>query len=60
MLDVQRLHFSHDREKNFIRDITFEVKEGEILGFLGPSGRFCIRQKSHKALSSHQALSMIE
>ncbi len=38
MIDVQRLHFSYERKKDFIRDITFEVKEGEIFGFLGPSG----------------------
>ncbi len=38
MIDVRGLHFSYDKKKDFIRDISFEVKEGEIFGFLGPSG----------------------
>ncbi len=38
MIDVSELHFSYDTKEDFIRDISFEVKKGEIFGFLGPSG----------------------
>ncbi len=37
MITVQNLVFSYTH-KPFIRDLSFEVKSGEIFGFLGPSG----------------------
>lgn len=37
MINVQNLFFSYT-DKPFIKDISFEVKKGEIFGFLGPSG----------------------
>ncbi|MDD3123968.1 MAG: ABC transporter ATP-binding protein [Candidatus Izemoplasmatales bacterium] len=37
MIKVDDLSFSYTKEA-FISDINFEVKPGEILGFLGPSG----------------------
>lgn len=37
MISVNNLSFSYTR-KPFIEKINFEVKPGEILGFLGPSG----------------------
>lgn len=37
MIKVQDLSFSYSKAP-FMKDINFEVKEGEILGFLGPSG----------------------
>jgi fluoroquinolone transport system ATP-binding protein len=37
MIKVKKLSFSYTK-KPFIENISFEVKSGEILGFLGPSG----------------------
>ncbi len=37
MIRVENLGFSYTK-KPFIRDMNFEVKDGEIFGFLGPSG----------------------
>jgi fluoroquinolone transport system ATP-binding protein len=37
MIIVRNLHFSYTKQP-FIEDMSFDVKEGEILGFLGPSG----------------------
>ena len=37
MISVKNLSFSYTK-KPFIEDIGFEVKSGEIFGFLGPSG----------------------
>jgi fluoroquinolone transport system ATP-binding protein len=37
MISVNSLRFSYTKQP-FIEDMSFEVKEGEILGFLGPSG----------------------
>ncbi|MFV0394323.1 MAG: ATP-binding cassette domain-containing protein [Coprobacillaceae bacterium] len=37
MLYVKNLSFSY-HQKPFIEDMSFEVKKGEIFGFLGPSG----------------------
>ncbi|MBH1942329.1 ABC transporter ATP-binding protein [Mobilitalea sibirica] len=37
MIKVENLEFSYTK-KPFIKDINFEVKKGEIFGFLGPSG----------------------
>lgn len=37
VIEVSNLQFSYGKTP-FLRDITFEVKEGEIFGFLGPSG----------------------
>ena len=37
MLDVKNIFFKYG-EKDTIKDISFNLKEGEILGFLGPNG----------------------
>ena len=37
MISVKNLGFSYTK-KPFVEDISFEVKSGEIFGFLGPSG----------------------
>lgn len=37
MIQVDNISFSYT-DKPFIKDVSFEVKKGEILGFLGPSG----------------------
>jgi len=37
LIDVKNLSFSYTR-KPFIENISFEVRPGEIFGFLGPSG----------------------
>lgn len=37
MIKVSNLSFSYT-EETFIQDINFDVKKGEIFGFLGPSG----------------------
>lgn len=39
MIKVSNLHHSYNRDGKFaVKDVNFEVKEGEIFGFLGPSG----------------------
>ena len=37
MIKVEKLFFGYTKEM-FIKDISFDVKKGEIFGFLGPSG----------------------
>ncbi len=37
MIRVQKLRFSYT-EHPFIENVSFDVKKGEIFGFLGPSG----------------------
>ncbi len=38
MIEVQNLAFSYKQQKSFIKDLSFNVSQGEIFGFLGPSG----------------------
>ena len=39
MIQVEGLYHSYSNDENYaVRDIAFEVPEGEIFGFLGPSG----------------------
>jgi len=39
MIKVEGLYHSYTRDENFaLKDVNFEVGEGEIFGFLGPSG----------------------
>lgn len=38
MIKVDNLSFSYDKRTEFIKDLSFDVSEGEIFGFLGPSG----------------------
>lgn len=39
MIKVSHLYHSYSHnEKYAVKDVSFEVKEGEIFGFLGPSG----------------------
>lgn len=39
MISVKNLHHSYNNDGKFaVKDVSFEVKEGEIFGFLGPSG----------------------
>lgn len=39
MIKVNNLHHSYNKDDKFaVKDVSFEVKEGEIFGFLGPSG----------------------
>lgn len=37
VIDVNKVFFSYDKTP-FLKDITFQVNQGEIFGFLGPSG----------------------
>ncbi len=37
MINVEKLNFSYT-DRPFIKDVSFDVKNGEIFGFLGPSG----------------------
>lgn len=38
-IEVRRLSFSYPEEKNAVlKDISFDVEQGEILGIIGPSG----------------------
>jgi len=39
MIEVEGLYYSYSNDNNFaVKDVSFEVAEGEIFGFLGPSG----------------------
>ncbi|NQT66599.1 MAG: ABC transporter ATP-binding protein [Actinobacteria bacterium] len=39
MIKVEGLYYSYSNDDNFaVKDVSFEVAEGEIFGFLGPSG----------------------
>lgn len=39
MISVKNLYHSYNNDDHFqVKDVSFEVKEGEIFGFLGPSG----------------------
>lgn len=39
MIQVEKLSYSYTHKEPYaVRDISFQVKEGEIFGFLGPSG----------------------
>jgi len=39
MIKVEKLIHCYDKEKrNAVDEISFEVKSGEVFGFLGPSG----------------------
>ncbi|MDL5134095.1 hypothetical protein QRX15_07920, partial [Clostridioides difficile] len=45
MIKVDDLSFSYT-DRDFLQNINFEVEKGEILGFLGPSGRCVLVQKN--------------
>lgn len=38
MIKVKELTFSYGKDKEILHGLNFEVKEGEIFGFLGPNG----------------------
>jgi fluoroquinolone transport system ATP-binding protein len=38
MIEAAKLYFSYEKNKEFIRDMSFIVDKGEVFGFLGPSG----------------------
>lgn len=39
MINVQNLYHSYQKDGNYaVKDVSFEIKDGEIFGFLGPSG----------------------
>lgn len=39
MIQVDNLNYSYTKDKNYaLKDVSFQVKEGEVFGFLGPSG----------------------
>ncbi|MFQ4617568.1 ABC transporter ATP-binding protein [Clostridioides difficile] len=38
MIKVEELKFSYGKDKQILHGLNFEVKEGEIFGFLGPNG----------------------
>lgn len=39
MIKVKNLYHSYNKDGNYqVKDVSFEVKEGEVFGFLGPSG----------------------
>lgn len=39
MIKVKNLYHSYNNDENFqAKDVSFEIKEGEVFGFLGPSG----------------------
>ncbi|MFH5836695.1 ABC transporter ATP-binding protein [Proteiniclasticum sp. C24MP] len=39
MIKVDNLNYSYTKDKNYaLKNVSFEVEEGEVFGFLGPSG----------------------
>ncbi|MHA6261452.1 ABC transporter ATP-binding protein [Sporosarcina sp. CAU 1771] len=39
MISVKNLYHSYNKDEKYqVKDVSFEVKEGEVFGFLGPSG----------------------
>lgn len=39
MITVKNLYHSYNKDENYaVKDVSFEVKKGEVFGFLGPSG----------------------
>ncbi|WP_297277194.1 ABC transporter ATP-binding protein, partial [uncultured Brachyspira sp.] len=38
MLKVNKLSFSYNKQDKILHDISFNIKEGEILCILGPNG----------------------
>ena len=39
MIKVEGLYHSYSNDDNFaLKDVNFEIGDGEIFGFLGPSG----------------------
>ena len=39
MITVEKLYHSYKKDGKFaLKDVSFEVKKGEVFGFLGPSG----------------------
>ena len=39
MIEVRNLKHSYEKNGEFaVNDISFDIKKGEIFGFLGPSG----------------------
>jgi fluoroquinolone transport system ATP-binding protein len=39
MIKVNNLYHSYSNDENYaVKDVSFEIKEGEVFGFLGPSG----------------------
>ncbi len=39
MIEVKNLYHSYTNDENYsVEDISFEIKKGEVFGFLGPSG----------------------
>ncbi|MGO1470706.1 MAG: ATP-binding cassette domain-containing protein, partial [Tissierella sp.] len=39
MISVKNLYHSYNKDDIYqVKDVSFEVKKGEIFGFLGPSG----------------------
>ncbi len=39
MINVEKLYYSYTKDNIFaVKDLSFQVKEGEVFGFLGPSG----------------------
>lgn len=39
MIKVENLYHSYNKDNQYqVKDVSFEVKKGEIFGFLGPSG----------------------
>lgn len=39
MINVEKLYYSYSKDNIFaVKDLSFQVREGEVFGFLGPSG----------------------
>lgn len=47
MIEVKNLYHDYTGKGNYaVRDVSFQIDEGEIFGFLGPSGAGKARSKT--------------
>lgn len=55
MLEIKNLNFSYKKDKPILSDISFMVKEGEILGIVGPNGtgKTTLLKSINKLLKPH-------